>query len=598
MVGLFQETGPCEVVEIAKGQIGTQAREWGWDRSSNMLFVDQPNQVGFSYDTPTNTSLNLLSGIFSNPPLPVPVGQSANTFLNGTSSSLNATFTANTSAIAAQAIWHMLQGFLGTFPQYNPGIRPNSTSSGVVGVNLFAESYGGKYGPTFADFWERQNDRRRSGSLPINTTLEIQLRSLGILQGCVDDLVQGSFYPRFAYNNTYAIQAVSLLDEVTAANAFLAADGCQQRIQACRDAVASQDPLNNGDFETVDYICSQASSTCSADVVGPYTRSGRSVYDISQMYLDPFPPMTYLEYLNTAAFQAAVGTPVNYTETSTTASNAFGLTGDYDRGAQIGQLAGLLSRGIRVALLYGDRDYVCNWLGGEAVSFAVAGAASPDYAGFYNAGYAEIVTNSTYVGGVVRQYGNLSFSRIYDAGHLIPAYQPETMFEAFTRIIMGTSISMGAPIDLSSFLTNGDANATHINTPPPSSSPVCYVRAVENTCSDAQKALLQQGAGVVINGVLYDKESDWDPPASTVSQQAGVPGTAPTSMLSSAASSMVYGSGPRPTSALPTGVYVATSTPSMATTTKGKSGEASARTPAAHFLYFVTLLLVRNLVVH
>jgi hypothetical protein len=41
MVGLFQENGPCEVVEVAKNEFATKARIWGWDRSSNMLYIDQ-----------------------------------------------------------------------------------------------------------------------------------------------------------------------------------------------------------------------------------------------------------------------------------------------------------------------------------------------------------------------------------------------------------------------------------------------------------------------------------------------------------------------------------------------------------------------------
>jgi hypothetical protein len=36
---------------------------------------------------------------------------------------------------------------------------------------------------------------------------------------------------------------------------------------------------------------------------------------------------------------------------------------------------------------------------------------------FKKAGYSDIHTNTTYVGGSVRQYGNFSFSRVYDAGH-------------------------------------------------------------------------------------------------------------------------------------------------------------------------------------
>jgi hypothetical protein len=41
MIGLFTENGPCEVIELALGEFGTIARDWGWDRGSNILYIDQ-----------------------------------------------------------------------------------------------------------------------------------------------------------------------------------------------------------------------------------------------------------------------------------------------------------------------------------------------------------------------------------------------------------------------------------------------------------------------------------------------------------------------------------------------------------------------------
>ena len=570
MVGLFQESGPCQVVEIAEGKLGTIARDWGWDRSSNVLYIDQPDQVGFSYDTATNGSLDLLNSALFFPPTGLPPGQPSYTFLNGTFPSYNQQLTANTTEIAAYAIWHMLQAFLSAFPQYNPGTKPNSTQAGVVGVNLFAESYGGKYGPAFANLWEQQNALRRNGSLPSNTTLEIRLASLGILQGCVDDLVQGKSYPLFAYNNTYGIQAISLDEELFAVNSYLSANGCQQSIQSCRDAASAMDPGNYGNISTVNQICEQAQTNCNQNVIGPYQASGRDVYDISQMTPDAFPPATYLEYLNSASVQAAIGAAVNYTETNSAVSTAFQSTGDYDRGNQIPEMSYLLSLGVRVALIYGDRDYICNWVGGEAISFAIA-AQSPANHPFYSAGYAEIVVNSSYIGGVVRQYGNLSFSRIYDAGHLIPAYQPETAFTVFTRIIMGTDLSTGEPADLSSYSTTGPANATYQNTPPAQFPGKCWVRNIAGTCTAAQKSMLKNGQGVIINGVLYNQASDWQPPTSSVSQVAGYPGSMPTSVVIASSASALLGTpmNPSTVSSYPTGVYVATNTPTVSATKKG-----------------------------
>ena len=561
MVGLFQENGPCQVVETAQDKLGTQINEWGWDRSSNILYVDEPNQVGFSYDTPTNGSLNLFTSIISEPASDVPSGQPSYTFLNGTFSSNNDSSTANTTQIAAYAIWHMLQGFLGAFPQYNPGTYSNSTKPGAVGINLFAESYGGKYGPAFATLWEHQNLLRKNGSIPSNGTLDIHLSSLGIMQGCVDDLVQGKYYPIFANNNTYGIQALSLVDQQAAASSFLSANGCQQLIQSCRDVVSAQDPQNDGDIANVNQICANAQNTCNNEVFGPYYSSGRDVYDITQAAPDPFPPSTYLEYLNNADVQAAIGVAVNYSQTSTAVAQAFLQTGDYERGDHIGEMAYLLSKGVRVALVYGDRDYICNWFGGEAISFSIAAQAA-GYSPFYTAGYADIVINTTYIGGVVRQYGNLSFSRIYDAGHLIPAYQPETAFTVFTRIISGNDISLGEIANLSTYTSNGTANATATSKAPDQLEPTCWVRNIENTCTSDQKVMLQQGQGVIINGVLYNEASDWKAPPSSVAVMAGYPGTYPTSSTTTGPAPSEKGSSPSTTSAVLTGVFTATFTPS------------------------------------
>lgn len=390
------------------------------------------------------------------------------------------------------------------------------------------------------------------------------------MQGCIDDLVQGKYYPIFANNNTYGIKALSLVDQQNAANDFVNADGCQQRIQTCRGAVAAADQNNQGDVEAVNQICRSAGDYCEQNVIAPYTTSGRSIYDISQKTPSSFPPSTYLEYLNTAELQEAIGVSINYTESNGAVAKAFQQTGDYERGNQIAQMAYLLSLGIRVALIYGDRDYVCNWLGGEAVSFSIA-AQSPAYNPFYTAGYADIVVNQTYVGGTVRQYGNLSFSRIYDAGHLIPAYQPETVFTVFTRVILGTDLSLGEPVDLRAFKSSGEANASHTNGVPDPVEPTCWVRNIANTCSDDQKEAIKNGKGHVINGVLYDQPSDWIPPASSVSVGAGYPGTVSPAMTASPFQSTNLNEAPSKTEDIPTGVYVASATPS--TSKKGESSD-------------------------
>lgn len=61
--------------------------------------------------------------------------------------------------------------------------------------------------------------------------------------------------------------------------------------------------------------------------------------------------------------------------------------------------------------MYGDRDYPCNWVGGEAASLAVPYSKAEDFAA---AGYTPLVTPEG-VQGMTRQFGNFSFTRVFQA---------------------------------------------------------------------------------------------------------------------------------------------------------------------------------------
>jgi carboxypeptidase C (cathepsin A) len=60
-----------------------------------------------------------------------------------------------------------------------------------------------------------------------------------------------------------------------------------------------------------------------------------------------------------------------------------------------------------------------NWFGGEAISLAMEYTHSDE---FRAAGYTPMMVDGTEYG-EVRQYGNFSFARVYEAGHEIPYYQ-------------------------------------------------------------------------------------------------------------------------------------------------------------------------------
>ena len=142
--------------------------------------------------------------------------------------------------------------------------------------------------------------------------------------------------------------------------------------------------------------------------------SQRSAYDISHIVPDPYPYGYASTFLNTAWLQAALGVPVNFTVDAYAPAVAIGYeTGDGARNS-ISNLNYLLHNNLNVAMIHGDRDCRCNWMGGEHVNL------SAEWKGQWKvreAGYASIVTNSSYDGGVARQAGKFSFSRVLQAGH-------------------------------------------------------------------------------------------------------------------------------------------------------------------------------------
>jgi len=166
--------------------------------------------------------------------------------------------------------------------------------------------------------------------------------------------------------------------------------------------------------------------------------------------------------LNLPATQAALGTDVNYTTANSDIYWAFQQTGDfvYDDGKK--DLEMLLSNGVRVSLIYGDADYICNWFGGQAVSLNLNYTHSEQ---FRQAGYAPMTVDGVQYG-ESREYGNFSFTRIYEAGHEVPYYQPVAALALFQRTIQGLAIYDGSKLNATSSST-GPADTTHTTTAPP-----------------------------------------------------------------------------------------------------------------------------------
>jgi carboxypeptidase D len=163
--------------------------------------------------------------------------------------------------------------------------------------------------------------------------------------------------------------------------------------------------------------------------------------------------------------QQSLGVPLNFTYDSNLANALYGFpgtgypyagTGDLVRQAGFPNIEYLLSHGIKVALVFGDRDYRCPWNGAEATAKAAKWAHQQ---GFLDAGYTKIQGVSGGDQGVVKQFGPLSFSRIFDSGHAASAYAPEAVYRIFERAMFGQDVATGAQVAGPEYSSKGPTDA-------------------------------------------------------------------------------------------------------------------------------------------
>lgn len=398
--------------------------------------------LGFSYADTEPGSVNPFTGAIEN---------ASFAGVQGRYPVINAT-ELDTTEKAAHAAWEIVQGFLGGLPDMDSKIKSKS-------FNLWTESYGGHYGPAFYDHFYKENEKIAKGQ---KKGIQLDFNTLGIINGIIDAAIQTPYYPEFAVSNTYGIKAVNetVYNYMKFANSM--PNGCQDLIAACKKTNRTS---------LIDYaICTEATNMCRDNVEGPYySFSGRGTYDIRHPADDPTPPSYFNKYLERPEIMEALGVKINYTQSNSNVSYAFQQTGDHVWPDFLKDLEHLLTLPVRIALIYGDADYICNWFGGEAVSLALNYTHSSD---FRKAGYTPMMVNGVEFG-ETREYGNFSFTRIYEAGHEVPFYQPLASLQLFNRTINGWDVAEGKVKITEDYGTEGEPHATHTESfvPLPSKTP-------------------------------------------------------------------------------------------------------------------------------
>ncbi|KAG9584854.1 secreted carboxypeptidase-like protein, partial [Aureobasidium melanogenum] len=463
------------------------------------LYIDQPVQVGYSYDVPTNITVDLT--VNNEGPDAIAVADFSSgvpdqnaTFLVGTASSQNVSATVNSTQHAAVAFWHFAQTWFEEFPQYKPHDEK---------ISLFTESYGGRYGPTFVKKFMTQNELIANGTISGPGTHYLHLDTLGIINGCIDSEDSASAYVEFPVANTYGIQGFTEEQYYQAKYSFIRKGGLRDQIHECRRLQLETDPNDYGDVEKTNNYCMQAAENLANQTIVHYMESKKfGWFDITHQGNDPFPGQYLVGYLNQHWVQEALGVPVNFTAVSPTVYEAFMRTGDISKGGLIEDIAYILDNGVKVAMMYGDRDYACNWLGGEASSLHIPWESQE---AFSKAGYTPLVLSPVHSGGLVRQYGNLSFTRVYQAGHLVPSYQPQAAYEIFMRSLFNKDVATGTVAVTDQYKTDGPEDAWTPSDVLPAPKNECYTLNPES-CTEEEQEWLKDGTAIIKNWILVGRE--------------------------------------------------------------------------------------------
>jgi cathepsin A (carboxypeptidase C) len=173
VLALLVENGPCSVKPDASG---TTLNPYSWTSNANVMWIDQPAGVGYSY------------------------GDKAD-YINNEDE-------------VAEDLYQFLQAFL-------------SSHESLQGREffIFGESYGGHFVPATAFRIFQGNQQQKQGTLHVN------LAGVGVGNGLTDPEIQYAYYGQMAYNNSYGIEAV---DQATFNQMQAAVPKCTNLIHKCQ----------------------------------------------------------------------------------------------------------------------------------------------------------------------------------------------------------------------------------------------------------------------------------------------------------------------------------------------------------------------------
>ena len=260
--GLFFELGPCR---IADGGHNVTFNPYSWNTHANIIFLDQPINVGFSYSEDGSKI--------------------------------------DTSQLAGKDVYAFLELFLNRFPEYST--QP---------FHLAAESYGGTYAPHMASFIYEENQKIPFVSADL---VKINLASVIIGNGLTDAYTQFASIPDYLCEGPYPIFDNPDGPECTALKSK--ATTCQRLVKSCHIfksrlvCVPAELYCNTQLYSPIQCKCNW-SFPCQTASLSCFTASGLNPYD-ARRQCNPdedgqlcYKQMNWIEkYMNNPKVKEAIG---------------------------------------------------------------------------------------------------------------------------------------------------------------------------------------------------------------------------------------------------------------------------------------------------
>ncbi|KAI5478285.1 serine carboxypeptidase [Pseudohyphozyma bogoriensis] len=360
-VDVSPSSGPCTIQHDGNS---TKPNPYSWTNTANMIFIDQPIGVGFSYAD---------SGVF-----------------------------VDTTEQAAVDVHAFLEIFLNTFTEFKGR-----------NLHLSGESYAGRYLPVFASeiVWRNQWAVKKGKEPSIN------LKSVLIGNGLTDSVSMSTSYYDQACSSSNGLgkpvldikSCMTMQQEVKRCDAWLekvcrssvSQPECDIAASYCEGAF--MEPFIGGEINP--YDISKPCTTLGTDLCYPETA-------VIAKYLD----RPWLRKL--LGVEEHIGA---FHSCSNKVGTAFTLTRD-GLNPTFFHLTGLLEAGVKVLIYVGKYDWICNYIGNYRMLQDLewsgqAGFLAEDLKS-WSAG------DSKESAGETKSYRGLTFVTLNGAGHMVPLDKP------------------------------------------------------------------------------------------------------------------------------------------------------------------------------